>query len=576
ETLGATNVIFTDKTGTLTENLMTVTHFSLDCGDVRVEAMARNHHFFTIDGTPRDPLECKPLREALEVGVLCNNASLPHTEVESTKATGDPLEVALLSAAAKAGIHRETFIESTPEVREEAFDSDAKMMATFHRSGNDYRVAVKGAPESVLEVSSRILGERGEKELGEEERERWKQQNELLASQGLRVLALATRKTDRPEESPYRDLTFLGLVGLADPPRKDVEAAVTSCRNGGIRVIMATGDQPVTARNVALAVGLLDKDEPRVIHGKDLEQAEGLSETSRLRLLRATVFARVSPKQKLDLITIHQKAGSIVAMTGDGVNDAPALKKADIGIAMGQRGTQVAREAADMVLKDDAFSTIVEAIRQGRIIFDNIRKFVLYLISCNISEVMIISLAAAVNAPLPILPLQILFLNFVTDVFPALALGLGEGDQGIMSRLPRDPGEPILSRVHWLAAAGYGLLITISVLSAFAVAFRLLDMEPNQAVTISFLTLAFAQLWHVFNMRERGSSFFRNDVLRNPFVWGALVLCTGFLVAAVYVPGLSTVLKVVHPGRNGWILVLTMSAIPWVCGQILKEIRSGK
>ncbi len=298
-----------------------------------------------------------------------------------------------------------------------------------------------------------------------------------------------------------------------------------------------------------------------------------MTEQEQKRILEAPILARVSPKQKLDLIALYQGNGSVVAMTGDGVNDAPALKKADIGIAMGQRGTQVAREAADMVLKDDAFSTIVVAVEQGRVIFDNIRKFVLYLISCNVSEIAVVFLASLINVPLPIRPLQILFLNLVTDVFPALALGVGEGDPAVMKRRPRDPEEPILTRRHWGAIGGYGLIITISVLGGLGLAFNWLGMEEGQAVTVSFLTLAFAQLWHVFNMRGQDSSLLRNEVTRNPFVWGALVLCIVLLLVAVYLPVLADVLKVVDPGPKGWALVLVMSLMPLVVGQILKLTR---
>jgi Ca2+-transporting ATPase len=319
-------------------------------------------------------------------------------------------------------------------------------------------------------------------------------------------------------------------------------------------------------------VGLLadNAGEDDVIYGKNLKTPDDLSTYERRKLAEMPIFARVSPKQKLDLIDLHQNSSAIVAMTGDGVNDAPALKKADIGIAMGQRGTQVAREAADMVLKDDAFATIVVAVEQGRVIFDNIRKFVLFLLSCNISEIMTVVLASFVNAPLPILPLQILFLNLVTDVFPALALGVGEGDPHIMKRPPRDPKEPIMTRRHWAAIGGYGALITVAVLGALALALNWLEMPVKQATTISFLTLAFAQLWHVFNMRDHDSGLLRNEITRNHWVWSALALCVVLLLLAVYLPVLSDVLQVVDPGLNGWLVILGMSVLPLVIGQILK------
>jgi Ca2+-transporting ATPase len=284
----------------------------------------------------------------------------------------------------------------------------------------------------------------------------------------------------------------------------------------------------------------------------------------------------VSPKQKLDLVQLYQSSGRIVAMTGDGVNDAPALKKADIGVAMGRRGTQVAREAADMILSDDAFSTIVVAIEQGRAIFANIRRFVLYLLSCNISEVLVVGLATVAHAPLPILPLQLLFLNLVTDVFPALAIGVGRGDPSAMRRPPRDPAEPFFTRRHWAALGGFGLLITFSVLGAFAAAVQWLHLGPREAVTVSFLTLAFAQLFHVFNMREPGSGLLRNEITENPLVWGAILLCTGLLLAAVYLPPLREALALSLPGAQEWLLILGMGAVPMLVGQAALSLRKEK
>jgi Ca2+-transporting ATPase len=396
--------------------------------------------------------------------------------------------------------------------------------------------------------------------------------NHDMARSGFRVIAYAVKTVNRAEAKPYEKLALLGLAGLIDPPRQDARMAVQECQDAGIRVVMVTGDQAVTAENIGKAVGIRSPGNIGVIHEKDILPLNRMSRDDRKRMLLASLFARVSPKQKLDLIELHQKNGSIVAMTGDGVNDAPALKKADIGVAMGLRGTQVARDAADMVLKDDAFSTIIAAVAQGRVIFNNIRKCVFFLISCNISEVASVGLAAIINRPLPILPLQILFINLVTDVFPALALGAGIGDPDVMKRPPRPAKESIMTRHYWLASAAYGLIITLSVLGALEIALLVLHMEYSQAVTISFLTLAVSQLFHVFNMRDYGSRFFKNDITQNPYIWGGLALCAGMLALAVHWPVLAVVLKVKDPGPMGWLVVMSMSLVVFVVGQIVRSV----
>jgi Ca2+-transporting ATPase len=572
ETLGGTNVICTDKTGTLTENRMTVTQYVLEVGEFNLsgEGMETQGEF-NQNGSPIK-LENHPvLRQAVEIGVLCSNAEIKTLGGDTADAVGEPVEVALLVAGVKAGLKRGDLTNSMPEVREVAFDPDIKMMATYHEMEQGYLVAVKGAPEAVLEVSTqRQVAENQAKPLDQSDRESRLKKNENLAGQGLRLLALAMKTVDSPDDEPFENLTYLGLVALQDPPREDVQDAIQDCKQAGIRVSMVTGDQSLTASNIAKAVGLVDNN-PEVILGNEVKTPEELSPKEHDRILNAPILARVSPKQKLDLIAIHQNEGAIVAMTGDGVNDAPALKKADIGIAMGQRGTQVAREASDMVLENDAFSTIVLAVRLGRVIFNNIRRFVLYLISCNVSEILVVFLATMINLTLPIRPLQILFLNLVTDVFPALALGVSKGDPAVMRRPPRDPDEPVLMKKHWFRIGGFSMVITVSVLASFGLASRWLNMNPNQTITISFLTLAFAQLWHVLNMRDRGSDFIKNDVFLNPYVWGAIILSILLLLAAVYIPPLAEVLKITHPGLSGWALILGMSLIPWIVGQIYKS-----
>ena len=576
ETLGATTVILTDKTGTLTENRMTVVELMLPCGDVSVASSSAAGPVFASNGAALDPLGQATLRPLLEVCVLCNNAALSRDSGSGdvTRAVGDPTETALLLLGAKDGLYREDLLGKYPELHEELFDPDLKMMATIHQAGDQSYFAVKGAPEALLARATHVLQGTQQETLSAEERTRWRNGSEALARRGLRVLAVASKSAASADEPAYQGLTLLGLVGLQDPPRADVAAAIAACKRAGIRVVMVTGDHAVTAQQIATAVGLDDGTGRAVVEGKVLTAPAALSKAERLDLLQTSVFARVSPRQKLDLISLYQDAGAVVAMTGDGVNDAPALRKADIGIAMGRRGSQVAREASDMVLQDDAFGTIVAAIAQGRIIFANIRKFIVYLLSCNLSEIMIVGLASLGGLPLPILPLQILYLNLVTDVFPAFALGASEGEADIMGCWPRDPKEPLLPRRQWIAIVAYGATITAATLTAFGLAILGLGLEADRAVTIAFLTLALAQLWHVFNMRDAGTALLVNEVTRNPYVWAALGLCLGLILSAVYLPGLSAILGLSPPTAAGWGLAAAFSLVPCVLGQIAKAVSS--
>jgi len=566
ETLGSTTVICTDKTGTLTENQQTVTEVAILGQIITVSGTGLNDEgSFTVHGEDLTDESAHLLKKALEISVLCNNASLEHKS-EKVTVLGDPTEVALLVAGKKAEITRDKLIKDYPEIKEVSFDPAVNMMATYHENNtyNTYMVAVKGAPEAVLDASSHSMTLKGKTVLREPQKEKWLDINETMGNRGLRVLAVAEKQVNSPEEPPYQNLTFVGLLGLLDPPREEVNPSIQACRNAGIVVVMVTGDHAATARTVAEALHILDEKAP-VLEGKILKNHLTLQEKE--DIVNARCFARVSPEQKLTLVSVHQDQGAVVAMTGDGINDAPALKKADIGVAMGQRGTQVAREAADMILQDDNFSTITNAVEEGRIIFSNIRKFVFYLLSCNISEILVIFLASLMNVPLPVLPLQILFLNVVTDIFPAFALGGGEGSADIMENPPRNPEEPILTRRHWTSISLYSGVITASVLGAFFLALYN-NMDVERVVTISFLTLGFSQLLHVFNMRNKGSPFIKNEITTNVYVWGALALCTVLLLVVTYVPGLSVVLKTVDPGVAGWGIITGMSSIPWVVGQI--------
>ncbi len=550
ETLGSVSVILTDKTGTITENKMTVTRLvAADCPDK--EGLVETSGAAT---------------RALRVCALCYSGSV------STDLT-DPMEAALVNAATMAECEPSICEHDYPRVYEEPFDPNVRMMATVHKGPDCYLYTVKGAAEAVLANVTHIANGPPDAPFDQDMRNKWLDKMNALASSGLRVLALAEKIADHQNETPFRDLTFLGLVCLEDPPRTDAAFAVKAAQKAGIRVVMATGDNVATANNVAAAVGIsAQSSKAHAMEGGDLVPFENLAAKAKKQMLDIDVFARMSPKHKLELISFYQQGGAVVAMTGDGVNDAPALKKADVGIAMGQRGTEVAKEAADMILKDDSFASIIVAIQQGRVIFANIRKFVIYLMSCNISEVLVVTLAILAGLPLPLLPLQILFLNLVTDVFPALALGFGDADKEILNRPPRPTSEGLIEPQHWRAIIAYACLMTIPVLVAFGWALAHVPQNIEYANTVAFMSLALGQLWHVFNMRNRKTTCLNNQIVSNPFVWGALLLCLGLLGLAVYWAPLSNVLHIAILDRTGWFVIALASLTPVIVGQVAKVI----
>ncbi len=561
ETLGATGVILTDKTGTLTENRMSVTNVRLP--DLELEL-----------NSPQENGVLEQLQPLLQACVLCSNASLRTNDQGVTETVGDATEVALLQAAADYEIERSTLLKEWPEIREYAFDPKTKLMATVHKQHEAILVAVKGAGEAILPLCAKEAGKSGDRVLTVESRDAWLRQTEELGAKGLRTLAIAQKHADSEDIEPFEDLTLLGIVGLEDPPRRGVREAIARCHAAGIEVVMVTGDHGATARHIATQLGIVNAsmNEEAFVTGDQLDHYD--DEQDSIRLLRVRIFSRVTPEQKLRLIKLYQHHGQVVAMTGDGVNDAPALKKADIGIAMGIRGTDVAKEAADMVLQDDEFGTIVRAVAHGRAIFENIRKFVVYLLSCNISEIIAVSLATLAGAPLPLLPLQILFLNLVTDVFPALALGVGAGSPELMREKPRPSKEQVLTHRHWQRIVAHGTIIAITVLAAMAIALFYLDFTAESAVTVSFCTLALAQLWHVFNMRNNIGQVFSNEITRNLWIWVAIVICIALVLAAVYVPPLANILELEHPGGDGWLLILLMSLIPLATAPLVRAFTS--
>lgn len=555
ETLGATSIIFADKTGTLTENRMKIKKIQTSSG--------------TTDTDDKKIKDNALVREALTIGVLCNNAVF--AEESGEQSMGEPLELAFLEAGFLLNIKRDDLLKSMPEKKEISFDPEIKLMGTFHQKNKEYLVAVKGAPEAVLEICSKVKTNKNTVELETGKRKEWKNISENMASEGLRVIALAEKTVKTTEEAPYENLTFLGLAGMMDPPRDEARQAIEKCKNAGIRVAMVTGDHAETAVKIGESMGM-DFQLSQVMKGQELKQISNEIKKYTEKVVNTKIFARVSPAQKLELIQIHQDAGEIVVMTGDGVNDAPALKKADIGVAMGKRGTQVAKEASDMILQDDSFATIVLAIQQGRVIFSNIRKFIYYLLSSNAGKILSVALASFLTVPLPIRPLQVLFLNLVTDVFMALAIGFGSGNPEIMDNPPRAREEPVLTSKHWIGIVVYGLIISLVVLGALFAGLTWMEMETEKAVTFSFVTLGFASIFHVFNMRKTGTNFFRNEITGNPFLWVAAVISLGLLIAAIYLPGLSDALRTVPLNIGHWIWALAFGLIPVFIGYFLKTM----
>ncbi len=522
QTLGATNIICTDKTGTLTEDRMKVHMLAFE--DVMLErASSKEHDWNSLMENQQ------ALRKLLLGSVLCNNAgSFVGNE------GSDSIEDALVNFATQIGLDPSQIRRENPEIWELPFDAERKLMVTAHEGEEHYNIYVKGAFEQVIAHCDTTI--KNNRICILDDQEVWYDKVEEIASQGLRILAFAHRAfQNKPKESDgLEHLTFLGFVGFVDPARDDVKQTIELYKRAGIKVVMVTGDHLNTSKKIGQEIGLIEENalSNKVLNGKVLEKVRALDEDHSKKLLDTSIFARVTPKQKLDLISLYQSSNNIVGMIGDGINDVPALKKADIGIAMGIRGTEAARDAADVILKNDKFTAIELAIRQGRVIFYNIRQFVTYLLSCNLSEILSVGVAALVNLPSPLLPLQILFLNLITDIFPALALGLGKGEKDTMAQPPKNPEEPIMNRMDWVVTITYGLSISIAVLGIVAYTHFVLDMSAELINNMAFYTLALAQLLNVFNMPKRRSSFFRNEVTKNPWVWGAIVLSFLIIIAA--------------------------------------------
>lgn len=527
QTLGEITMMCTDKTGTLTLNEMKVSQVGLQ--DELIMASSLNGGE---NGKSHESLG-PSFQKYIEVSILCNNAF-----IQKENSNGDSLEIALLVFAEDLGYNSQDLKLEFPEIYEIPFDENAKFMATLNKYGDSFQICVKGALETLLTKCSYGLDENGNKI--ELDRNRWLQSSEEIASQGLRVLAFAYKETeDAILEGQLQDLIFIGIVGFLDPPRVDVGQAIEIYKKAGIKVVMITGDQLATAKKIAEEINLLvpgEDNEKKVIHGSMIKDLESADSDFKSKLLHANVFARIIPEQKLQLVEFFQKNNQVVGMMGDGINDTPALRKADIGIAMGIRGTDAAKDVADVILLDDKFASTELTIRQGRTIFRNIRQFVVYLLSCNLAEILSVVFASLINIPLPLLPLQILFLNLVTDTFPALALGMGKGDKSIMDLPPRDPKEQIITPLIWRTIIVYGLCVTFVVTGVTLYTHFVLKLPSSVVNNISFYTLVWVQLLHVFNIPSRIHSFFNNEVMRNKWVWAAIVMSVFLIVIAYLIP----------------------------------------
>jgi Ca2+-transporting ATPase len=558
ETLGSVTVICTDKTGTLTQNRMTVA--TLDIPSERPPDGPRAGDVLSAEDTMTSPASAvtPEMRLLLLGAALCNDAHLePSTKGgDEVEIMGDPTEGALVEAAAQQGLGKRMLEAVLPRVGEAPFDSERKRMTTLHRlpparedvaelvaeplgilrgTGTAKYIAfTKGAVDGVLAISGRIWTSDGLKELDDRGRQRIEASNVALAGQGLRVLALAFRPLDareavREADQLERDLTFLGLIGMIDPPRLEVKAAVRTCARAGITIVMITGDHSMTALAIARELALPAAE--HVLTGQELTEMSADELERRVNTTR--VYARVNPEHKLAIVRALQQQGQIVAMTGDGVNDAPALKQADIGVAMGVTGTDVARETADMVLLDDNFGTIVAAVEEGRTIYDNIRKFLRYLLTTNSAEVWVMLLAPIVGMPLPLLPLQILWMNLVTDGLPALALSVEPAERQVMRRPPRAPSESLFARGLGWKIVWVGLLMSLLVLG---LGFWLWSSGDPRWRTIIFTTLTFAQMANVLAIRSERDLLFQVGPLSNKPLLGAVALTVALQLAVVYVP----------------------------------------
>ncbi len=570
ETLGCATVICSDKTGTLTQNQMTVKEIYVDHRKIDVEGDGYSAEGRLLFGrkvlTGKEPT----VSRLIEIGQTCNHARLS-ADGDKLIAIGDPTEAALLTLANKV-----SFASAVESVQEIPFDSERKRMTVVVKRGTSYEAMVKGAPDLLLALCTHIMVDGQIELLTNVHRQKIEDAIARMAQGALRTLGFAyrtLRSAGAHASFVEQQLTFVGLVGIVDPPRKEVAQAIATCKTAGIRTVMITGDHQLTAEAIARQLGILPKH-GLVLTGADLDKM-----TDRMledRVDDVFVFARVSPLHKLRIVKALQKNGHVVAMTGDGVNDAPAIKAADIGIAMGKTGTDVAKDASALILSDDNFATIVAAIEEGRSIYANIRKFIRYLLTSNVGEIVTMFMAMVMGLPLPLIPIQILWVNLVTDGLPAIALGVDQAERDIMQRPPRNVREGIFAGGLGRKIGFRGVFIGLMTLGVFYLSLKVMKLGLGASQTIAFSALVVAQLIYVFDCRSADHGIWQRNILENRWLVGAVLSSIGLLLAVIYVPSLQSVFHTVTLSLRDWVLILVAAALPTITARpAKKQIRRG-
>lgn len=592
ETLGCVDVICSDKTGTLTQNQMTV------------KVLYDGNQVYDVEGngyapegkiTYRDGKEVKPtsvITSLIRSAVLCNDAAIVKGENGEYSCIGDPTEGALTTLGMKFDMKRNETMDKYPREMELPFDSDRKMMTTYHSGIIDGKIVsyTKGGPDIVLSRCTKYVDEDGVHEMTADVLKRIQDQNHDFCLEAIRVLAFAYKIHDNVFSPDFRheeDMIFIGLIGMIDPAREEAKAAIAVCKEAGIRAVMITGDYKDSAVAIANNLGMMDETS-EALSGSELDKID--DELLKLKCETTNVYARVSPEHKVRIVTALRNNNHIASMTGDGVNDAMALKSADIGVAMGITGTDVSKNSADMILMDDNFATIVKAVEEGRVIYSNIRKFVSFLLSCNVGEILVIFLLSLIPNTLipgiaaPLTAIQLLWLNLVTDSFPALALGREKGEPGIMKLPPRRKGEPIINKSMMANIIIQALAIFTSVAIGFlygltkgAGVMFAGDIDAlTGARTVAFATLIFSELFRAFAARSERISVFKLGLFSNKLMNAAVGFSLVLTLAAIYVPGVNTIFKNVALMPMAWLIIIPLALIPFAASEIFKLIKGAK